>query len=261
MADHLEILNRRLNKRLEERRDSLSPQCLSVSKLEAYLTGDLSSDEWDGVKAHLDSCLSCLHAMVEVRDLLRGITDPVPQLPETNVAIQKEIKKSAASRAWLAIRGAFEWKPSAAWGFAGALAGILLTLGVIDVMQIQDDYNQVLQKIEGIKDRPAITLRGESQITQFNELFSELYTSPSVQRVIGVVSTVKEGTEEGIPYHVIRMSGEDGNTYVILSWGPVAVQANDKVLVDVIVEPKRGGTTGKVYSGLAHRISKLEETN
>ncbi len=146
MADNFEILTSRLNKRLEERRDSQSPQCLSVSKLEAYLTGDLSSDEWDEVKAHLDSCLSCLHAMVEVRDLLRGITDPVSHMPETNVAIQKEIKKSAASRAWMAIRGVFEWKPSAAWGFAGALAGILLTLAVIDVMQIQDDYDQAVSR-------------------------------------------------------------------------------------------------------------------
>jgi len=244
MADHFEILSRQLNKRLEERRDSLGPQCLSVSKLEAYLTGDLSSDEWEEVKAHLDSCLSCLHAMVELDDLLKGIANPVPPEPELKEAVWGRNKGSAASRIWTTIRGAFEWQAPPTWGFAGALVGIMLTVVFINVTreQAQD------------MTRPAITLRGIPQATLRGT------SPPEIQKVIGVVSTVKEGTEEGIPYHVIRMSGEDGNTYVIFSWGPVSVQANDNIEVDAIVEPQPGGTTEKLYPGVAIRITRLEQT-
>jgi len=244
MADNFEILSSRLNKRLEERRDSLSPQCLSVSKLEAYLTGDLSSDEWEEVKAHLDSCLSCLHAMVELRDLLRGIADPVPPEPELKEAVWGRNKGSAASRIWTTIRGAFEWQAPPTWGFAGALVGIMLTVVFINVTrkQAQD------------MTRPAITLRGIPQATFRGT------TLPEIQKVTGVVSVVKQSTHEGMPYHQFRMNGDDGNTYLMFSWGEPAIQANDNIEVDAIVEPQPGGTIEKLYPGVAIRITRLEQT-
>jgi len=244
MADRLEILSQRLVERLEKRRDPLGPQCFPVSRLEAYLTGDLSPDEWEGVKAHLDSCLSCSYAMAELEDLLKGVADPVPPEPELKEAIRVGNKGSPASRIWTTIRGAFEWQAPATWGFAGALAGIILTVAVINVIreQAQD------------MTRPAITLRGIPQVR------SRGTSPPEIQKVTGVVSVVKQSSEEGMSYHVIRMKGDDGNTYLILSWGKPAIQANDNIEVDAIVEPQPGGTTEKLYSGVAYSITRLEQT-
>jgi len=241
MADRLEILSQRLVERLEKRRDSLGPQCLPVSRLEAYLTGDLSPNEWEEVKAHLDSCLSCFHATVQLDDLLRGIAE-TPK-PEVKVASGKGFSRSGASTAWTAIRGAIEWKGSAAWGFAGALAGIILTVAV---------FNLTRYKVQDIA-RPANTLSGIPQAT------FRVTSPPEIQKVTGVVSVVKQSTQEGMPYHQFRMKGDDGNTYQILSWGNPAIQANDRIEVDAIVKPQPLGDTEKFYSAVAYRISRMEQ--
>ncbi len=75
----------------------------------------------------------------------------------------------------------------------------------------------------------------------------------------GVVSVVKQSTQEGMPYHQFRMKGDDGNTYQILSWGNPAIQANDRIEVDAIVKPQPLGDTEKFYSGVAYRISRMEQ--
>ncbi len=244
MADRLEILSQRLIERLEKRRDSLGPQCLPVSRLEAYLTGDLSPDEWEEVKAHLDSCLSCFYATVQLDDLLRGIADPVTPGPGLKAASGEGITRSAASIAWTAIRGAIEWKGSAAWGFAGALAGIILTVAV---------FNLTRNKVQDIA-RPANSFSGIPQAT------FRVTSPPEIQKVTGVVSVVKQSTQEGMPYHQFRMKGDDGNTYQILSWGNPAIQENDRIEVDAIVKPQPLGDTEKFYSAVAYRISRMEQT-
>ena len=76
----------------------------------------------------------------------------------------------------------------------------------------------------------------------------------------GVVSVVKQSTQEGMPYHQFRMKGDDGNTYQILSWGNPAIQANDRIEVDAIVKPQPLGDTENFYSAVAYRISRMEQT-
>ena len=243
MADRLEILSQRLIKHLEDRRDSLGPQCLPVSRLETYLTGDLSPDEWEEVKAHLDSCLSCFYATVQLDDLLRGVADTVTPEPGLKAASGEGISRSPAAIAWAAIRGALEWKGSAAWGFAGALAGIILTLAV---------FNLTRDKAQDIA-RPVNIFSGIPQST------FRVTSPPEIQKVIGVVSVVKQSTQEGMPYHQFRMKGDDGKTYQILSWGNPVIQANDRIEVDAIVKPQPLGDTEKFYSGVAYRISRMEQ--
>ena len=77
--------------------------------------------------------------------------------------------------------------------------------------------------------------------------------------MIGVVSSVKQGTEEGMTYYVIRMKGDNDNTYQIFFWGDSEIQANGRILVDEIVELLPSDTTGKVYSGVAKGISRLDQ--
>ena len=239
MADRLVILSQRLIERLDEQRELPGPQCLSTSRLEAYLAGDLSSDEGEKVKAHLDNCLSCLHAKVQLDDLLRGITEPLPHRNAALLAVQ-----SITRRVLTVVRGALEWTAPAGWGLAGALAGVVLTLLVINVTQ---------EQIQDLAP-PAITLRGIPRGSPGG------ITPPEIQTVTGVVSAVKQGTEEGMPYHLIRMKGDNDNTYQLFSWGKPEIQENDRILVDANVELQSSGTTGKVYSGLAYRVSRLEQT-
>ncbi|MFQ5842743.1 MAG: hypothetical protein ACE5I8_09930 [Thermodesulfobacteriota bacterium] len=137
-----------------------------------------------------------------------------------------------------------EWKAPAGWGLAGALAGVVLTVIVINVTQEQTQDMAP----------PVITLRGIPRGTPGG------ITPPEIQSVAGVVSAVKQGTEEGVPYHVIRMKGDNGNAYILFSWGKPAIQANDNIEVDAIVDPQPGGTIEKLYSGVAYRITRLEQT-
>ena len=234
MADRLDILSQRLIERLEERRGSPGPQCLSTSRLGAYLAGDLSSDEWDNINAHLDSCLPCLQATTQLKDLLNGITAPVPLRDNALMTPQ-----SLPHRIWTAIRGSLEWRAPVGWGLAGALAGVALTLLVINVTREQT--RDIIP--------PEIILRG----------FPRGITPSEIQSVIGVVSSVKQGTEEGMTYYVIRMKGDNDNIYQIFFFGESEIQANDRILVDEIVELQPSDPTGKVYSGVAKGISKLDQ--
>jgi len=96
---------------------------------------------------------------------------------------------------------------------------------------------------------PILILRG----------FPRGITPSEIQSVIGVVSSVKQGTEERMTYYLIRMKGDNDTTYQIFSWGESEIQANDRILVDEIIELQPSDTTGKVYSGVAKGISRLDQ--
>lgn len=161
MADRLDTLSQRLIEHLEERRLSSGPGCLTVGQLESYLAGKLTSEEKGEVEDHLDGCLVCLHAKVELEDLLEGMSAPAPVDPRLQERLWRDIRPSAAPtpflavlhRLWEAMQEALEWKVVVRWGLSGALAGILLAVAVVNVVQEQAQ----------IVTPPAITLRGIPQ--------------------------------------------------------------------------------------------------
>lgn len=161
MVDRFDTLSHKLIERLEERRLSSGPGCLSVGQLEEYLVGKLTSEERGAVEAHLNGCLACVSAKVELEDFLEGIASPAPLEPALRKRLWADMKPSVASRPflpaprrlWMAIQEALEWRVFVGWGLSGALAGMVLAVTVANVIQEQAQ----------VVPPPAITLRGIPQ--------------------------------------------------------------------------------------------------
>ncbi|MFQ5912360.1 MAG: anti-sigma factor family protein [Nitrospinota bacterium] len=97
--DHLDRLSQTLFEHLEDRGASHGPDCLPTARLEAYVSDRLTPEEHARVEGHLDGCLSCLNSMVELRDLLHAMADPVAVNPVLEARLRGVVRAALPTRA------------------------------------------------------------------------------------------------------------------------------------------------------------------
>src|SRR5512133_190264 len=111
-------------------------QC--VESLHAYVDGELSPDEMDAVREHLDTCAACAKAHVSIRDTSRLLRANLMRYPAPDV-LKARIRASAAaegqgtaapavarSSGW--ARG---WSRTAAAAVVAAMLGSVATASVM----------------------------------------------------------------------------------------------------------------------------------
>ncbi|MFQ5914550.1 MAG: anti-sigma factor family protein [Nitrospinota bacterium] len=96
--DQFDRLSEHFVEGLEDRRASTGPECLPPTRLEAYLADRITPEERAQVEAHLNGCLSCLNAMVELRDLLSGMASPGVLSPSLETRLNGVIAETSPAQ-------------------------------------------------------------------------------------------------------------------------------------------------------------------
>jgi S1-C subfamily serine protease len=130
--DRFERLSQQLIQGLDRQVESAAGDCLRLGQLESYLTGELDDAPRARVDVHLEQCLGCLNRVVELRDLLHGLT--VANAASTTLVARFDHLQQRQAPLWhrLAgqLRGLFSIRVPAGWMAVpvGAAVVILLIL-------------------------------------------------------------------------------------------------------------------------------------
>ena len=206
---------------LERRRQSAGPDCLAEATLERLTDGTLPAAEAAAARAHLDSCLACLHGYAVLRSLLEAGALETPEVSRAGRAVIGSVRRI------LSIRLPLPW----AVAVAAACALLTWTLGVVG------------DRAERDSARPP----GGSTV----ELAGE-----SARRVSGTVSQVRDASTQGMPAHVLELSDEAGARYTVFVWGPVTVRAGDPITVQGAVSREEAPGTRTSYRGVAGVVER-----
>jgi hypothetical protein len=223
--DPLDRLTDRLVEDLERRADGPSAGCLVPAILERRLAGGLDPAAQANVDAHLNECLACLNAYVELRDQLQGMADPAPVSPVLRTVLDELIgdapprpkRPRAAERLRRLVTARFP-----VWAVAGVAAAVLLAWGI--------DHYRTLQPA------PAHLAPAHSQTTR---------------TVSGVVNSVRDATSNGVDAYVVSLTDTSGATYVLFAWGRPSVHTGEPVEIDAVFAKSSESADRPVYQGVA----------
>jgi hypothetical protein len=204
---------------LEQRRQSAGADCLAEATLESLIDGTVPAAD---ARAHLDSCLACLHAYAALRSLLEAGAVETPAVSGVGSVRIGRVRRV------LSIRLPLPWTVAA----AAACALLTWTLGVVP------------HRAEQGSARPP---GGPSTI----ELAGE-----SARRVSGTVSQVRDASTQGMPAHVLELNDEAGARYTVFVWGPSTVRAGDPITVQGAFSREEAPGTRTSYRGVAGVVER-----
>ena len=207
---------------LERRWQSAGPDCLAEATLENLIDGTLPASEAGAARAHLDSCLACLHAYAVLRSLLEVGAVETPEVSGARSATIGRVRRM------LSIRLPLPWTIAA----AAACALLTWTLGVVPH---RAERGSVAQPVA----------------PSTNELAGE-----SARRVSGTVSQVRDASTPGMPAHVLELSDEAGARYTVFVWGPATVRAGDPITVQGAFSREEAPGAGTAYRGVAGVVER-----
>ncbi len=214
---------------LERRRQAAGPDCLAEATLESLIDGTLSAADAGAARAHLDSCLTCLHAYAVLRSLLEA---GAVETPEVSVPLRRA---TGAGRATIGrVRRVLSLRLPLPWTVAVAAACALLTwtLGALPHRAERGSASQP-------GGRSTIELAGES-----------------ARRVSGTVSQVRDASTQGMPAHVLELSDEAGARYTVFVWGPATVRAGDPITVQGAFSREESPGAKTSYRGVAGVVDR-----
>jgi predicted anti-sigma-YlaC factor YlaD len=221
----LDRLTDRLVEDLERRGDPGAAGHLPPAMLERRLAGRLDPTERARVEAHLNECLTCLNAFVELRDHLLGVADPGPVAPRLQLILDELAGRAPLQPRRTRMAGQLRRLVTArfpAWAVAGAAAAVLLTWGVAHYRSIERT--------------PATMTPAHSQTTR---------------TVSGVVSSVRDATSNGVDAYVVSVHDASGATYVLFAWGRPSVHDGERVEIDAVFAKASESAGRPVYQGVA----------
>jgi len=128
-VDRFERLSDRLIQDLDRQPDLLLGDCLPVTLLERYLTGDIDEPSRTRVDAHLERCLVCLNSLVDLRGLLQGLKAPGTVSERLGARLNELMQKPAPLRSRIAefIPRALAIRIPVGWMLAPVTVAAILT--------------------------------------------------------------------------------------------------------------------------------------
>ena len=249
-----------LIERLEEQRTVKAQDCPSVIQLEAYATNGLDSSEKERLDSHLEGCLSCLNVMVELRDLIAGIENPEPLVPSLESRLKNTIfpksEKVVPSARFNDLIGnhagdSFGWRD--VFGLrvlAGALAGVILTLGAMKIVDIRNQFEQESSLLMRVSENQPI----DKKTLETLEKIRSVPKSESIRNIVGIIRSLKKGTMDGFSYYIFEVRTKTGSEYLFFSWGTPEFQVNDRV--DVYASIKGLMDKAGTKTGVAKKVRK-----
>ena len=207
---------------LERRRQSAGPECLAEATLESLIDGTLPAAGVRAARAHLDSCLACLHAYAALRSLLEAGAVETPEVSRAGSPVVGSVRRV------LSIRLPLPWTVAA----AAACALLTWTLGVVPHRA----------------ERGAVRQPGGPSTT---ELAGE-----SARRVSGTVSQVRDASTQGMPAHVLDLIDEAGARYTVFVWGPATVRAGEPITVQGAFSREESPGAKTSYRGVAGVVER-----
>ena len=217
----------RLVEDLERRAETPASDCVTALDLEHRLAGRLDPSAQARVDGHLEPCLTCLNAFVELRDHLQGLADPAPASPVLRRVLDGLIgegprgprEPGTGSRLRRLVTARFP-----AWAVAGVAASLVVVWGV-------GHYRSV--------EAPARLAPVHTQ---------------TARTVSGVVGAIRDANANGVEAHVVSVTDSAGTTYLLFVWGPPTVRPGELVEIDAVVASAPDATGRSVYQGVATAV-------
>jgi len=236
--DRLDRLTEHFVADLDRQADSPAAGCLAIDVLGDRLTGRLGPAARERVDAHLDECLTCLHAFTELRDYVQGIATPGPVSPGLARTLDGLLGHEPRERVWLRVasglRRALVLRVPA-WTAAATVAGLLLTWVAV----------QKLERPNSAIAPPATT----------SERLTPAYAQ-NARTISGVVGSIRDATSNGVDAHVISVTDAAGATYVLFAWGRPTIRAGESVEVVGIFTSTGQSAGSPVYQGVATALRR-----
>jgi hypothetical protein len=229
LGKRLDRATERLVEDLERRAEAPASDCVTAFDLEQRLAGRLDPTAQARVDGHLEPCLTCLNAFVELRDYLQGVADPAPASPVLSRVLdglsgegpRGPRQPDAGSRLRRLVTARFP-----AWAVAGVAASLLVVWGV-------GHYRRV--------EAPARLAPVHTQ---------------TARTVSGVVGAIRDANANGVEAHVVSLTDGAGATYLLFVWGPPTVRTGESVEIDAVVASVTDGTGRQVYQGVATAVRR-----
>jgi len=236
-VDRLDRLTERLIGDLDRHAESPASACVELAVLGERAAGGLTSAAQARVDAHLDECLACLNAFIEVRDLLQGVAAPAPASAGLRRTLDELIGEASSPRVWRrvvdALRRPLVLRVPAWTAAAAAVAGLLLTWVTL----------QTVGRPGGTVDSPSV-----DRLAPAN--------ARTERTIAGVVGSVRDATSNGVDAHVVSVTDASGATYVLFAWGWPTVHAGESVEVVGIFTRADQSSGGPVYQGVATALRR-----
>jgi hypothetical protein len=234
-------LTQRLIGEMDQQTDLPSHDCVGLVQLERFATGGLDPSTRERVERHLDECLTCVNRYVELRDDLQGIAAPEPVFPALRQKLDRliggERRERFPTRLVGNLRRACVLRVPA-WAVVGVAAGIMLiTWPVASHLQHR-----------GIPVEWPVDFSSPGQLVPMRQ--------QEPRKVLGVVSSIRDATSNGVEAHIVSLRDASGATYVLFAWGRPTVDPGDSVEIDGIFTRATQSAGTPVYQGVAIQLRR-----
>src|SRR5262245_6025587 len=226
---------------MDRQTDRASRDCLELTLLERFATGDVDLPTRERVEAHLDECLTCVDRYVELRDDLQAIAAPEPVSPRLRQTLERLIgddrREGFPARVVGRLRRAFVFRVPA-WAAVGVAAGIMV----------------ITWTLAHNLQRPGAPAPWPVDFSSPGQLMPMNRQEP--RKVSGIVSSIRDATSNGVEAHIVSLKDTSGATYVLFAWGRPTVGPGDSVEVDGIFTGATESAGTPVYQGVATRLRR-----
>jgi len=219
-----------------------------VDRLTDRLLQDLereaSHHPFPASEAHRSECLACLDRFVELRDDVHALAAPAPVSPRLARKLDELLGRTSPepfrARLTQSARRALVFRVPA-WAVAGMAAALVALTWVTTQHMYRPTAGVQWPLPDPTRPDPLNPAHGQGSRT-----------------VVGVVSSVRDATSNGVDAHVLSLKDASGATYVLFTWGRPTVRPGDAVEIEALFTSVAQGAGPPVYQGVVTELRRAK---